>query len=111
MSGPSPVVADAVFLRPWQKVGLWVIIGLVFAGILVLFSGRMSWFHREQAKSQPATVQMDTNISPLNKPPIALAQAVPPPRPAYVQQQNRPPAGVTDDDRASALNSNIGIYQ
>jgi type IV secretion system protein VirB10 len=110
MSGPSPVVADAVFLRPWQKVGLWIIVGLVIAGILVLFSGRMSFFHREQAKAQPSNVQMDTNIAPLNKPPIALAAAVPP-RPAYVQQQNRPPPGVTDDDRAAALNSNIGIYQ
>jgi len=109
MSGPSPVVADAVFLRPWQKVGLWILIGLVFVGILVMFSGRMTFLHRQEAKAEPSHVQMDTNIPPLVRPQIVLGTSVPI-RPAYATPARTAQGPVVDDERIAALNSNIGVY-
>lgn len=110
MSGPSPVVADAVFLRPWQKVGLWLLIGLIFVGILILFSGRMTFMHRKEAKAEPSRVQMDTNIPPLVRPQLALATPAAPIRPGYPPAVRNATMTVGDDERMRALNSNIGVY-
>jgi type IV secretion system protein VirB10 len=108
MSETSSVAADAVFLKPWQKIGIWVVIALVMGCILVLFSGRMAFFHKQEAKAQPSRAQVDTNIAPLNMPPVTHVADVPA-RPAYAGGQRV--AGVpVDDERAKALNSDINAY-
>jgi type IV secretion system protein VirB10 len=67
MSDPS-ASPDVVFMRPWQKVALWVAIILAGVGMLWLFSSRSSSSTKVETKPQPTQVQTDPNIPALVRP-------------------------------------------
>lgn len=103
MSGTS-----GQFYQPWQKVLLWVVILAALLGVFLLFTGRMVTFNKKEAKAQPPQVQMNTNIAPLQHPPVA-AQAPIYTRPGGTQkQQQQQPE--SDEAHLAALNSPIGVY-
>lgn len=107
MSDQAPAATNTAFLRPWQKVGVWVLILLVGLAIMFVFTGRISFFHRKEVKVEPARAQVDSNIPPLVRPPIPTIAATYQ-RPINNQQQPR--AQPEDDSRTIALHSDIDGY-
>jgi type IV secretion system protein VirB10 len=86
MSVTAPAAGNA-FLRPWQKIGIWILIALVFVAIFLLFSGRMISFKKREPAAAAAQVQTDVSIPPTIRP--VLTDADPPPVRGRAQQTSQ----------------------
>src|ERR1700679_3063108 len=107
MSGATP--PPAAFMAPWQKLAIWGLVIVLFAGVMALFSGKIH-FGSQKAPAEPAIrVQKDINDSPLNYPKTVASS-----RPDYtsaVRQVNTTVAAAgVDDDRPGALNPDIAGF-
>jgi type IV secretory pathway VirB10-like protein len=107
MSGaPLP---PASFMAPWQKLAIWGLVIVLFAGIMALFSGKIH-FGSQKAPTEPAVrVQKDINDTGLNYPKTLTTS-----RPDYaggsVRQVSTAVAAGMDDDRRMALNAEISGF-